>query len=117
MRLAAPLFDSLGIKDQYFMTDQREIMLDSKILKRAFLGYDLFEKFPQRWNVPLTVTEFVNGDPFGFLPGSPECLEESFVARDNPKITIENQQRLPDRFDNALGKFSASGKPECVSPR
>jgi len=68
MRPAAPLFDSPGIKDQDSMTDLREIMFDSKTLKRTFLGYDLFEKFPQRRNVPLTVTEFINGDPLGFLP-------------------------------------------------
>ena len=87
-------------------------MLDSKIPKRAFFGYNLFEKFPQRWNVPLTVTEFVNRDPFGILAGSPECLEESFVAQDYPKITIEDQQRLPDRFDNASWQI-----PERVLPR
>jgi hypothetical protein len=64
----APLFDSPGIKDQDSMTDRREIMLDPKIMKRDFLGYDLFEEFPQLRNVPLTTTEFVNIDPLGFLP-------------------------------------------------
>lgn len=57
--MAAPQFDSPGTEGQDSMTDQREIMLDSKVLKRTFLGYDPFEKFPQLWNVPPTTTEFV----------------------------------------------------------
>ena len=119
MRLAASLFDSPAIKDQHFMTDQREIMLDPEVLKRAFLGYDLFEKFPQLRNVPLTIAEFENGDPLGLLPGDPECLIESFVAGDNPKMTIENQQRFSNRFDDALGivLWHRRPEPERVLPR
>src|SRR5208337_2145072 len=88
--------------DQDSMADRREIMLDPKILKRTFLGYDLFEKFPQLRNVPLTTTEFVNTDPLGFLPGNPECIIKSLVARDNPKTPIEHQQRFSNGFDNAF---------------
>ncbi len=106
MRPAARLFDSPGIEDQDSMTDPREIMLDPKILKKTFLGYDLFEKFPQLRNVPLTTTRFVNRDPLGFLPGNPEGLIESLVARDNPRTAIEPHQRFSNGFDNAFSILS-----------
>jgi len=49
-------------------------MLDPKVAKQTFLGYDLLCKSPQLRNVPLTITEFVNKGLLGFMPGSPVCL-------------------------------------------
>src|ERR1043166_2003488 len=104
-RLRASLIEHLPrIQAHGAASGAGKLFFDVIVLHHAMLGYDFFQQQSKRWNVPLTVAQFVEQPALG-VPG---CHLEERIKRAargyHAQRLVENQDGLADGVDNGLGE-------------
>ena len=83
--------------------DALECVRDLEVAERAVLGEDVLEERPQLGDIPLAVAQLVDEPALGLLGLDPEVLVERAARRPDAEVGIEDEERVPDGVDDALG--------------
>jgi hypothetical protein len=83
-----------------------EGMLDLELLDSLTLRQDLRKQLAQARDVPLVVAELVDHAPFGLGGSDLEGLVEGRVGGLDPEVSVQDEERLADRLDDAFGEDS-----------
>src|SRR5688500_13239500 len=102
-----------GIEQHDPLAEMGKIVLEEKVVEDRALGNDVFQKSPQRGDVPLTVAELVNESIFGFLGRDAKGAINGGIGRSDAHRGVEDDQRLPDGVENVLGEVVNAGK-KCL---
>ena len=80
-----------------------KVCSSSKSLKTELVGIDVFQKCPQRGNVPLPVAQLVDEPVLGLFRRDLERLVESAVrGLRTRKRRVQHQERLAHRVHDVL---------------
>ena len=92
-----------GVEEHHPVPDRGELVLDLVLLDRVVAGEDIFQKCPQRGNVPLSAPQVVEEPVQRLLGLDLERLIEGPIRRLHPQVVGEDEERLPHRIHDALG--------------
>ena len=98
-----PGLELASVEQHHATPDDREGVLQLKVVEDGALGNDVFEQRPQVGDVPLAVAQLVNQAVLGFFGGDVKGLIESAVGGADAQGGVEHQQRLAHRVDDVLG--------------
>jgi len=97
-----------GVEDHPPPAEALEDVVDFEVAERVVPGEDLFEECPEPGDVPLAVAQLVDEPAVGLLGNDAEGAVEGAVGRAHAEVGPEDDERLPHRVDDALGKLSGT---------
>ena len=92
-----------GIEQHHPAANDREGVLELKVVEDGTLGDNIFEQGPQVGDVPLAVAQLVNQAVLGFFGRDVKGLVEGAVGGPDAQGGVEDQQGLAHRIDDVLG--------------
>ena len=81
-------------------------MLNFEILKVRVLWQHRLQQLPEPGNIPLVVTQFIEGPPLGIFRFQAKGLVERPARRDHLKRAVQDKQWFPDRVYDTLRKIT-----------
>ena len=114
-----------GVEQHHPAPDDREGVLELKVVEDGAFGDNVLEQRPQVGDVPLAVAQLVNQAVLGFFGRNVKGLIEGAVGGPDAQGGVEDQQRLAHRVHdvqgvvlNILNEWFSShprGPPACFS--
>ena len=101
--LGRPVGDLAGIEPQHLPPEAREVVLHHKVLDDRVVRQDVLQELAQGGDVPVAVAQVIEQAALSLGGRDLEHRVERAVRGLHAQAGIEDQQRLADRVDEALG--------------
>ena len=100
--------DLAAVQEHPSSADALEDVVHLEVAERILLGEDFFKERPESGDVPLPVAQLIDEPAFGLLGGDAEGLVEGAARGVHPEVGIEDEERLADGIDDALGEVAGN---------
>jgi hypothetical protein len=94
-----------GHQEHCASADAQEIMLDFVVFRGSLLGNDLAKQQTKLRNIPLTISEVIQGFALSVVGIDFERQIERSARSNDPKILIEHNERFSNCVDDSVRKY------------
>ncbi len=106
-RMTGLQFNAAGVEQHITGSDARKIVSHGEIVHAGIARNNFLQQFPQLWNIPLPVSQFVDWTVFGLFLRRIKSAVECRIRSGNLQPGIQYYDRFPSTLDNRV----------CVFPR